>query len=64
MTSTRKSGRWTWLLILIFLLVLITAIMSTFGLHLFEKTEEVKILENPHGSFMPPLPANDEIRIS
>lgn len=54
MTSTQKSGRWTWLLILIFLFVLFTAIMSIFGLHLFEKTEEVKILENPHGSLIQP----------
>lgn len=64
MTSTQKSGRWTWLLILIFLFVLITAIMSTFGLHLFEKTEEVKILENPHGSLIEPALASEAIEIT
>ena len=48
MTTERKSGRWTWLWILLLLFVAFTALLSSFGIHLFEKTEQVEIIDDPH----------------
>lgn len=48
MAADRKSGRWTWLWVLLLLFVACTALLSAFGVHLFEKTEQVEIIDKPH----------------
>lgn len=46
--ADRKSGRWTWLWMLLFFLMVLTALFSAFGVHLFEKTEKMEIIDKPH----------------
>lgn len=48
MAADRKSGRWTWLWVLLLLFMAFTALLSAFGVHLFEKTEKVEIIDKPH----------------